>query len=142
MTSGEGAGSGMFTRVIWIMSGGGDEGAGAAALGVVSMAMGWYDGFITEVVINWGCCSVNSESGIIVISSADSMASVLSNVIEGVGGGGEYSGGGQGFPYSSLTSRCITRQWSAKRVRSWKASPQCLHLWMRSRRCAWMWARK
>ena len=78
--------------------------------------------------INWGCCSVISVMGIMVISSADSKASVLSKVMEGVGGGGEHSGGGQGFPNSSFTSRCITRQWSANRVRSWNASPQCLHL--------------
>ena len=110
MTSGEGVGSGMFTNVIWIMSGGGDEGAGVATLGVVSMAMGWHAGFNGEADINWGYCSVTSVIGIMVISAADSMASVLSNVIEGVGGGGEYSGGGQGFPYSSLTSRCISRQ--------------------------------
>ena len=63
-----------------------------------------------EVGINWGCCPATSVMGTTVISSAASMASVLSSVTEGAGGGGEYSGGGQGFPNSSFTSLCMSRQ--------------------------------
>ena len=106
-------------------------------------------GTLTSVIgtasVGPDCCTfmkvvILSVTGITVISSPDSTEKVLSRVM--AAGGGLFSGGGMGLPYSSSVSLWTILQWSANRVKSWKTSPQCLHLWILSLRWAWMCARR
>ncbi len=87
-------------------------------------------GSVTRVIgtDDAGDASLTCMDGTMVISSGVSAASDDSRSTDRGGGGGLLSGGGLGLPNWSSRSLWIRRQWSANRVRSWKTSPQCLHL--------------